>query len=539
MNQFYIILQTLAGLALFRYGIITLSNGLKKIAGSKMKNLIEKATSNKYKGILVGALTTALIQSSSLTMVTQIGLMNAGLLTLEQSFGIIMGQEIGTTVTAQMIAFPIGNFFFLMILVGYILYMFQQLRRFQNIGQILFGFGVLFLGMKIMSDGAKVIIDYPIVMDILARFGSIPILGVLAGAIFTAIIHSSAATTALVIAMGLSNVITLPAAIAIIFGANIGTCITGLYASFGACISAKRASFIQIFMNVVTVAIFIPFIQPFSSLITMTSANLPRQIANAHTIYNAISILMILPFTRYIIMLTKKVIPGEVIKTGEQDSKYLDKRFLGNPFMALSQAGREINRIAEISLTMMDLSHKALLKDDKKAAKEVFENEDLIDKLCYNVESYLDRIPTNELSTAEFQRHIKLLHAITDIERTADLSNNIAVSAIDKIEKEKKFTKIAIVEMNIMFKKVRLSYGDSIEALNSENKELATKVTELEDQIDAYEKEFKKNHIRRLREGICDIRSSNIFTDTLRNLERIGDHADNIANSVLVNFTNV
>ena len=200
MNQFYIILQTLAGLALFRYGIITLSNGLKKIAGSKMKNLIEKATSNKYKGILVGALTTTLIQSSSLTMVTQIGLMNAGLLTLEQSFGIIMGQEIGTTVTAQMIAFPIGNFFFLMILVGYILYMFQQLRKYQNIGQILFSFGVLFLGMKIMSDGAKVIMDYPIVMDILARFGSIPILGVLAGAIFTAIIHSSAATTALVIA---------------------------------------------------------------------------------------------------------------------------------------------------------------------------------------------------------------------------------------------------------------------------------------------------------------------------------------------------
>jgi phosphate:Na+ symporter len=539
MDQFFIILQTLAGLALFRYGIITLSNGLKKIAGSRLKNLIGKATSNKYKGILVGAVITALIQSSSLTMVTQIGLMNAGLLTLEQSFGLIMGQEIGTTVTAQMIAFPIGNFFFLMILIGYILYMFQQLRRYQNIGQILFGFGILFLGMKIMSDGAKVIMDYPIVMDILKRFGSIPILGVLAGAIFTAIIHSSAATTALVIAMGVSKVISLPAAIAIILGANIGTCITGLYASFGSCISAKRASFIQIFMNVATVAVFIPFVQPFSALIGMTATSLPRQIANAHTVYNAISILMMVPFSKYIIMLTKKVIPGEIVKTEEQDSKYLDKRLLKTPFMALSQVSREINRIAQISLTMLDLSYKAMLKDDGKAVKEVFENEDLIDKLCYNAESYLDKIPTNELSEAEFQRHIKLLHAITDIERTADLSNNIAVSALDKIDKGKKFTDTAITEMTMMFKKVRLSYKDSIEALYNEDTELATKVTALEDKIDALEKKFKKNHIRRLREGTCEIRSNIVFTDTLRNLERIGDHADNIASSILVNFTNV
>ena len=539
MNQFFIILQVLAGLVLFRFGIITLSNGLKKIAGSKLKNLIEKMTSNKYKGILVGTFTTALIQSSSLTMITQIGLMNAGLLTLEQSIGIIMGQEIGTTLTAQIVAFPIGNFFLLMIISGFILYMFPKFKKYQNIGQILFGFGILFLGMRTMADGAKVIMDYPIVIDTITRFGSVPILGVLVGMIFTAIIQSSGATTALVIAMGMNNVITLPAAIAIIFGANIGTCITGFYASLGSCKSAKRASFIQIFMNVVTVAIFIPFIQPFSSLITMTSASLPRQIANAHTIYNAISILMILPFTRYVVMLTKKVIPGELVKTEEQASKYLDERFLGTPFMALSQSSKEINRIAQISLTMLDLSNKALLKNDEKAVKEVFENEDLIDKLCYSAENYLDRIPTNELSDAEFQKHIKLLHAITDIERTADLSNNIAVSAMNKINKEKKFTEIAIEEMNIMFKKVRLSYKDSIEALENEDKELAVKVTKLEDQIDAYEKKFKKNHIRRIKEGTCDIRSDIIFTDTLRNLERIGDHADNIASSLLVNFTNV
>lgn len=539
MNLFYIILQVFAGLALFLFGIKMLSDGLKKITGSKLKKLLEKMTSNKYKGILVGALTTALIQSSSLTMVTQIGLINAGLLTLEQSVGIIMGQELGTTVTAQIVAFPIGNFFFLMIIAGFILYMFPKFRKYQHIGQILLGFGILFLGMKTMSGGAKGIMDYPIIIDTLARFGAMPILGVLAGAVFTGIIQSSSATTGLVIAMGMNNVITLPAAIALILGANIGTCVTGFIASFGSCKSAKRAAFIQIFINVVTVAIFISFIQLFSSLIYMTSANLPRQIANAHTIYNVVSILMILPFTKYIVKLTKKVIPGEVIKIEERGAKYLDERFLRAPFMALSQASKEVNRISKIALKMLDLSKQALLNNDEKAAKEVFENEDIVDDLCYYAENYLDRIPTNELSDAEFQKHIKLVHAITDIERTADLSNNIADSAMDKINKDKEFTKIAEEEMDIMFKKARLAYKDSIQALETEDKELAAKVIKLEDQIDAFEKKFKRNHIRRLKAGTCDIRSDVIFTDTLRNLERIGDHADNIANSVILNFTNV
>ena len=236
-------------------------------------------------------------------------------------------------------------------------------------------------------------------------------------------------------------------------------------------------------------------------------------------------------------MLTKKVVPGELIKTEERASKFLDERFLRAPFMALSEASKEVNRIAKIALKMMDLSKKALLKNDEKAATEVFETEDIIDDLCYFAENYLDRIPTNELSSDEFQRHIKLIHAITDIERTADLSNNIAVSAVDKINKEKKFTKIAEEEMEIMFKQVRLAYKDSIEALTKENEELAKKVTELEDKIDAFEKKFKKNHIRRLKAGTCDIGSDVIFTDTLRNLERIGDHADNIASSILTNFT--
>ncbi len=537
MNLFYIILQVLAGLALFLFGIRMLSNGLKKIAGSRLKKLLEKMTNNKYKGILVGAATTALIQSSSLTMVTQIGLLNAGLLTLEQSVGIILGQEIGTTVTAQIVAFPVGNFFLLTIIIGFVLHVFPKFKKYQHIGQILFGFGILFLGMKTMSGGAKGIMDYPIIIDTLVSFGATPILGVIAGAIFTAIVQSSSATTGLVIAMGLTNVITLPAAIALILGANIGTTVTGFIASFGSSKSAKRAAFIQIFMNVVTVAIFVPFIQPFASLISNTSANLPRQIANAHTIYNTISILMVLPFTRYLVMLTKKVIPGELSKTEERASKYLDERFLRAPFMALSQASKEVNRIAKIALKMLDLSNRALIKNDEKAAKEVFETEDLIDDLCYYAENYLDRIPTNELNRYEFQRHIKLIHAITDIERTADLSNNIAVSAIDKINKEKEFTKIAEEEMDIMFKKARLAYEDSIEALKTEDKELAKKVTELEDQIDAFEKKFKRNHIRRLKAGTCDIRTDVIFTDTLRNLERIGDHADNIASSILTNFT--
>ena len=490
MNLFYIILQVFAGLALFLFGIRMLSNGLKKIAGSRLKRFLERVTSNKYKGILVGAVTTALIQSSSLTMVTQIGLLNAGLLTLEQSIGIILGQEIGTTVTAQIVAFPIGNFFMLMIIIGFVLYIFPKFRKYQYIGQILLGFGILFLGMKTMSGGAKGIMDYPIILDTLARFGANPIMGVVAGAAFTGIIQSSSATTGLVIAMGMNNILSLPAAIALILGANIGTCVTGLIASLGSCKSAKRAAFIQIFMNIITVAVFLPFVQQFSTLVGFTSTNLPRQIANAHTIYNAISILMILPFTRYLVMLTKKVIPGKLTVTEERGSKFLDDRLLRTPFMAMSQAAKEVDRIANIALKMFDLAKQAMLKKDENAVKEVFENEDLLDDLCYYTENYLDKIPINELSNAEFQKHIKLIHAITDIERTGDLSNNIAVSAMDRIEKNKEFTKLAEEELDIMFKKVRLAYKDSIEALRKEDKGLAQKAMKLEDQIDGLEKKL-------------------------------------------------
>ena len=336
--------------------------------------------------------------------------------------------------------------------------------------------------------------------------------------------------------MGMNNILSLPAAIALILGANIGTCVTGLIASIGSCKSAKRATFIQIFMNIITVAVFLPFVQQFSTLVGFTSTNLPRQIANAHTIYNAISILMILPFTRYLVMLTKKVIPGKLTVTEERGSKFLDDRLLRTPFMAMSQAAKEVDRIANIALKMFDLAKQAMLKKDENAVKEVFENEDLLDDLCYYTENYLDKIPINELSNAEFQKHIKLIHAITDIERTGDLSNNIAVSAMDRIEKNKECTKLAEEELDIMFKKVRLAYKDSIEALRKEDKGLAQKAMKLEDQIDGLEKKFKRSHIRRLKEGTCDIKADVIFVDTLRNLERIGDHADNIASSVITNF---
>ena len=509
-----------------------LSSGLEKAAGLRLQRMLEKLTSNPIKGAGAGAIVTAIIQSSSMTMITLIGLINAGLLNFEQTIGVILGMEIGTTVTAQIVAFKIGQFHYLFIGIGFLFYFFLRKRDYQYIGQVILGFGILFLGMTTMASGLKPLSQTPFFIDAVINLGQTPILGILTGAAFTAAIQSSSAMTGLVIAMGMENAISLKGAIALIFGANIGTCITGMIASLGTSLSSRRAAVAQVLINVIGVLIFFSILTPFSNLVALTSTDLPRQIANAHTIFNIIVTLIMFPLIGTLVFLVKKIIPGEEI-VFDLRVKFLDERILNVPLIALTQAGQEINRIAEIIAGMLERAEAAFLNDDKKSMEIVFERETAVDQLCNAVERYIDKIPMDRLDEKGFRRSITLIHTLTDLERIADHADNFGLAAREKIQGNLAFSSQAEEELTHMFGEIRIMYEDVVRALKTNDKELAKKVLIMEDDINDLEKKYRKNHIGRLSKNICRPEADVIFTESLRNLERIGDHSDNIAHSVL------
>ncbi len=533
LGYIMVIFQIFGGLALFLFGIRFLSGGLEKVAGVKLQGMLEKLTNNPIKGAGVGAFVTAVIQSSSLTMVTLIGLINAGLLNLEQAIGVILGTEIGTTITAQIVAFNIGQFYFLIIGIGFFLYFFLRKSNYHYFGQIILGFGILFLGMETMSDGLRPLSQTPFFIDTVKNFGETPILGIIVGAIFTAAIQSSSAMTGLVIAMGIENAITLKGAMCLIFGANIGTCVTGLIASLGSSLSSKRAAAAQLFINILGVAIFFPFLTPFTNLVALTSINLPRQIANAHTIFNVLVSLIMFPLVGMLVFLVKKAVPGEE-PFFDNRIKFLDERLLNAPLIALSQAAKEVNRIAEIIVGMLERAEAAFLNNDERSMKAVFESEATVDDFCNAVEKYLDKIPMDRLNKEGFLRSVALIHTLTDLERIADHADNFGIAAREKMRGNISFSPQGEKELKHMFKRVRKMYELVVRALKKNDPELAKEVLKYEDEVDDLEKEYRQKHIDRLKRGICTPEADVIFTESLRNLERIGDHSDNIANSILV-----
>ncbi|MFQ6137002.1 MAG: Na/Pi cotransporter family protein [Candidatus Hydrothermarchaeales archaeon] len=535
MEMTSIVFGIVGGLALFLYGLRTLSDGLKKMAGDRLKEMLEKLTNRPAKGVLVGTFTVGVIQSSSIMMVTLIGLLNAGLLTLEQAVGVMLGAEIGTTITAQIVAFKIETFYLPIIAVGFCLYYLAKTKKTRYVGQAMLGFGILFLGMSIMKDGVRPFRSDPFALDILANFGRIPILGIIAGAIFTGIIQSSTATTGLVIAMGMENVITLPSAIAIIFGANIGTCITGLLASIGSSLSAKRTSAAQFFVNILGVALFFPFISSYAGLVAITSPNLPRQIANAHTIFNVTVTLIMLPLVGLIVAVVKKVVPGEEIRI-DRGVKFLDARILNTPSLALAQALKETSRMAKMTSEMLKLSMKSFETGDMRLAKTVKKEEEAVDELDDIIEAYLTRISEKDLSEDQTRKLAILLHSIGDIERVGDHAHNIAELAEKKAKEGLIFSHFASEELQSMFEKVKNGYDKAIAVLENEDEELGKKVLDIEKEVDVMEREFEVNHLERLKKGICKPVSGPVFIDVIRNLERISDHSHNIVSAVLIGF---
>ncbi len=528
MDVVPIVFGLVGGLALFLYGMSLLSNGLQKAAGDKLRLWIEKLTRSKLRGVGVGALVTAVVQSSSITTVTLVGLINAGLLSLNQAVPIIMGANIGTTVTAQLIAFKVGALSLPIIAVGFALASLGKKPAHRYFGQVILGFGLLFLGMNTMSGAMKPLRTDPAMMALLSGLGSPPIFGMGVGAIFTALIQSSSATSGLVIAMASENLLDLPAAIAIIIGANIGTCATVILASIGSTLTSKRAALSHILFNLIGAAIFFVVFSPFVSLVSLTASDLPRQIANAHLIFNISITLAMLPFVATLVFVVKSLLPGKEIKI-DGGVKYLDKRLLSTPAVALSQAEKEAERLGRMSLAAVDDAIKAFRENDLTLVKVVQKREDAVDELDNIIEAFLVKITRRELNKKQAKRVSALVHSISDIERVSDHANNIAELAERKAREKLSFSRPALRELEVMFKKSRESFAKSINVMVSGNRKLATRVMNLESEIDGLQAKFEQNNFERTTHKRCNAKSSVVFAEAIRNLERISDHAHNIS----------
>ncbi|MFN2272190.1 MAG: Na/Pi cotransporter family protein [Anaerolineae bacterium] len=530
------VFEILGGLALFMFGVRLLSTGMEKLAGNRLQEWLDRLTNKPLKGAAFGAIATALIQSSSLLMVTMLGLINANLMTLEQAVGVMMGQEIGTTLTAQIVAFKIGDFCFLFIAIGFILIEFTS-HRWQQYGEIILGFGILFLGMDLMSGALKVLTEIPAVADWLMSMGQNPLAAVLAGTVVTAVVQSSSAMTGLVVAMGMSNAITLPGAIALILGANIGTCIdTQFIASLRLARASRRAAVAQTLINVIGVLLFLPFLSPFADLVSRTSPDLARQIANAHTTFNITVSVVLFPFVKLIARAAEFLVPKKPEEEKPKLTAYIDERLYRLPPVALTEALKELIRIGEITAEMIERSRLALIDEDMDAAQWVLEQEsELIDPVCVILENFVNTLMQGNLSVKQQSRCFQLRNLLTDIERVGDMTEDLSQAAQKKVAHHVVFSPQATEELDRLCKHTHRTYTCAVDALQSDDKLTARRACRLEDEFDQLYLEARQGHIDRLAAGVCQPEADVIFIESLRNLERISDHADNLGISVMRN----
>jgi phosphate:Na+ symporter len=527
-------IEILGGLALFLFGMRLLSAGMEKLAGDKIQVWLDRMTSGRLRSAAFGAVATALIQSSGLLMATMIGLINANLMTVEQAVSVMLGQEIGTTLTAQIVAFDIGNIRLLFIIIGLVFLEFFPHRDWRKYGEISMGLGVIFLGMTLMAGALDPLREIPWVAQGLEAMGAYPLVGVLIGLVFTSLVQSSGAVTAMTVAMGIKQAITLNAAVGVILGANIGSCITGFMAAIRLSRSARQASIAQIFINVLGVLLFLPFITPYANLVSLTSSDLPRQIANAHTIFNVAVSALFFPFVRQISRLVKWLIPERPATSKPRLTAYIDEMQYSVPAVALSEAARELVRIGEVTAQMLDSSRRALLEQDTTLAQQVLaQEEDLVDPVCKEIGFFVNGLMQQDLSVAQQRRCFQIKNLLIDIERVGDMAEDLAQVAIERVQDQVEFSEQATQELDRLWQHAHHTYTLALESLQSGNRDLAQQVCRLEGDFDLLYWQTRQGHIDRLENGLCQPEADVIFTETLRNLERVSDHADNLGVSVI------
>lgn len=543
INYTQIFIMFIGGFGLFLYGMQVMAQGLQKSAGSRMKRLLEILTKNHFMGILVGAAVTAIIQSSSASTVMVVGFVNAGLMNLNQAVGVIMGANIGTTITSWIVSSAEWMKFLspsqlapIAIAIGVVFMIFAKKKSLRQIGEILAGFGILFLGLDMMGTAAKPLRGSKVLQDAFVILGHNPILGILAGAAVTVIIQSSSASVGILQTLAAAALVPWNAAVYIILGQNIGTCVTALMSSIGANKTAKRAAYIHLLFNVVGSVVFaivaVIYFYWINPVLGQTMINM-TDISIVHTAFNILNTLMLFPFANGLVYLSGKLVSNMDEEEDESVLRHLDDRIIETPSFAIENAIKEVIRMGNIAEDNTRLSMESLFEKDEKKIEQVFRREKSINSLEKAITNYLIKISNSSISEEQHNYVTGLFHTINDIERVGDHAENIVELAQLHIEEGITLSDIARTELKMMFEATIECFETALRARKNNDVILAQNVLAQEDRVDQMEEELRSSHIERLAKNECSATAGVVFLDVISNLERISDHASNIAMSVL------
>jgi phosphate:Na+ symporter len=534
------VIMALGGLGLFLIGMKNMGEGLELAAGSKLRNLLEKITSNKFIAMLVGVLVTGVIQSSSATDAMVVGFANAGLMELGQAIGVLFGAKIGTTVTSLLLAIDIKSFVPIFIFIGAVIITFSKKNNHKYYGQIAAGFGMLFLGLSLMSDNLKWMGESEAFLSIANQLSS-PLLGLIVGIVFTGIIQSSSASVGILMALGTAGVITdLNQAVFVVFGFNVGACSAAILSSLGANRTAKQIALSNLLIScfgaiiMTLVAVFLPFTDMINYFLPVETVGVAAQISATHIIFNIAITVILLPCSNLIMKITTLILPSTNEEKEKMETMYLDNRILTTPPMAVRQVERECERLAALAKKNYHYAMRAFFEQDMHYVEKVEENEKVIDYLTHEITRYIVKINGLDIVDSDRKTMGVMYSAIQDIERIGDHAENITDHAREMIDGKITFTDEAVTELHKLDDLVSKLLDDGMKMFNSQQVDynLAKAVIETEGSIDSHVKIYKFNHIGRMNENKCSAENGTIFLDMLTILERVGDHANNVAFSI-------
>ncbi len=536
------IIVLVGGVGLFLYGMTLMADGLEKAAGDRMKSIINSLTKNVFIAAILGAFVTIMVQSSSTTTVMVVGLVNSGLMNLVQSVGVIMGANIGTTITAWMASLSgvdfVDSFVYLSLGAGGLVYIFTSKKKYKNTSLIFIGFALLFLGMDLMKNGVRPLRSSEMFNDMIAFIGESNsighlLLGILIGAIFTAAIQSSSASTGIFVAMAAEGILPIESAIPLLYGANIGTCITALLSSIGASTTAKQAATVHVLFNVIGTLIFIPFTGLLADFAVGRSVEPEIQLAIAHTVFNVSVTFVLIWFARPLALLATKIVKIDPDQEVESPVS-LDHRLLVTPPIAFANMETQIDKLGVLAYDCYNSSVKSFFEGSEKAIAKTYKLEGFINDSEYSIYRYINELNKTDglssIDTTTLDEYIRIIH---DFERIGDHAENIANISELKMEKKTVFSEEAIADLELLCDTVKKSLNQTLKALSEENLEMAQSICTREDKIDNIYQQLKDNHIVRLRSKTCNFEAGILYIEMITDLERIGDHCNHIARSVI------